>query len=30
VVHCHTWFSMWGRILAKIGYGVPVEVGDTS
>jgi hypothetical protein len=24
VVHCHTWFSMRGRILAKIGCGVPV------
>ncbi|HSO24782.1 MAG TPA: glycogen synthase [Chondromyces sp.] len=26
VVHCHTWYSMWGGILAKIGYGVPLVI----
>lgn len=26
VVHCHTWYSMWGGILAKICYGVPLVV----
>lgn len=24
VVHCHTWYSMWGGILAKIAYGLPL------
>jgi alpha-maltose-1-phosphate synthase len=24
VVHCHTWYSMWGGILAKIAYGIPL------
>jgi len=26
VVHCHTWYSMWGGILAKICYGVPLVI----
>lgn len=24
VVHCHTWYSMAGGLLAKFGYGVPL------
>ena len=24
LVHCHTWYAMFGGILAKIGYGVPL------
>lgn len=24
VVHCHTWYSHFGGILAKIGYGIPL------
>ncbi len=24
VVHCHTWYSAWGGILAKLAYGVPL------
>jgi glycogen synthase len=24
IVHCHTWYSMWGGILAKIAYGIPL------
>ena len=26
VVHCHTWYSMWGGVLAKICYGIPLVV----
>ncbi|MBU0674474.1 MAG: glycogen synthase [Proteobacteria bacterium] len=26
VVHCHTWYAMWGGILAKICYGVPLVI----
>jgi glycogen synthase len=26
VVHCHTWYSHFGGILAKIGYGIPLVV----
>lgn len=26
VVHCHTWYSHWGGILAKLNYGVPLVV----
>jgi glycogen synthase len=26
VVHCHTWYSLWGGILAKICYGVPLVI----
>ncbi|HSL17035.1 MAG TPA: glycogen synthase [Methylomirabilota bacterium] len=26
VVHCHTWYSMFGGIVARIGYGVPLVV----
>ncbi|MEW6221261.1 MAG: glycogen synthase, partial [Thermodesulfobacteriota bacterium] len=24
VVHCHTWYTMWGGIVAKLGYGTPL------
>ena len=24
IVHCHTWYSMWGGILARLGYGIPL------
>jgi len=24
VVHCHTWYSHWGGILAKLNYGIPL------
>jgi alpha-maltose-1-phosphate synthase len=24
VVHCHTWYSHWGGILAKLNYGLPL------
>ena len=24
VVHCHTWYAMWGGVLAKIAYGTPL------
>ncbi len=24
LVHCHTWYSNWGGILAKLNYGVPL------
>jgi len=23
VVHCHTWYALWGGILAKLCYGIP-------
>jgi len=26
VVHCHTWYSLWGGILAKLNYGLPLVV----
>lgn len=26
IVHCHTWYSHFGGILAKIGYGIPLVV----
>jgi starch synthase len=26
VVHCHTWYSHFGGILAKMGYGIPLVV----
>ncbi|MCX7869813.1 MAG: glycogen synthase, partial [Terrimicrobiaceae bacterium] len=26
VVHCHTWYSHWGGILAKIAYGLPLVI----
>jgi len=26
VVHCHTWYSHWGGILAKMNYGLPLVV----
>ena len=26
VVHCHTWYSHWGGILAKLNYGIPLVV----
>lgn len=26
VVHCHTWYSMFGGILAKLLYGIPLVV----
>jgi glycogen synthase len=26
VVHCHSWYAMWGGILAKICYGVPLVI----
>lgn len=26
VVHCHTWYSHYGGILAKLGYGIPLVV----
>src|SRR6185503_3209150 len=26
VVHCHTWYTHFGGILAKIGYGIPLVV----
>lgn len=24
IVHCHTWYSHWGGILAKLNYGIPL------
>jgi len=24
LVHCHTWYSHWGGILAKLNYGIPM------
>ncbi|MFH1760830.1 MAG: glycogen synthase [bacterium] len=26
VVHCHTWYSHFGGILAKMGYGIPLVI----
>jgi starch synthase len=26
VVHCHTWYSHFGGIVAKLGYGIPLVV----
>ncbi len=26
VVHCHTWYTHFGGILAKLGYGIPLVV----
>lgn len=26
VVHCHTWYSMFGGVVAKIAYGLPLVV----
>lgn len=26
IVHCHTWYSHWGGILAKLNYGLPLVV----
>lgn len=26
VVHCHTWYAMWGGILAKLNSGIPLVV----
>jgi glycogen synthase len=26
LVHCHTWYSHWGGILAKINFGIPLVV----
>jgi starch synthase len=26
LVHCHTWYSNWGGILAKLNYGLPLVV----
>jgi glycogen synthase len=26
VVHCHTWYSHWGGLLAKLNYGIPLVV----
>ncbi len=26
LVHCHTWYSHWGGILAKLNYGIPLVV----
>ncbi|MBU4068921.1 MAG: glycogen synthase [Proteobacteria bacterium] len=26
IVHCHTWYTLFGGILAKIGYGLPLVV----
>jgi alpha-maltose-1-phosphate synthase len=26
VVHCHTWYTLFGGILAKIGYGLPLVI----
>jgi glycogen synthase, Corynebacterium family len=26
VVHCHTWYSHWGGLLAKLNYGLPLVV----
>ena len=26
LVHCHTWYSHWGGILAKLNYGVPLVI----
>jgi starch synthase len=26
IVHCHTWYSMWGGIMAKLCYGIPLVI----
>jgi starch synthase len=26
VAHCHTWYSHWGGILARLAYGIPLVV----
>ena len=26
IVHCHTWYSHWGGILAKLNYGIPLVI----
>ncbi|MBA2431848.1 MAG: glycogen synthase [Chthoniobacterales bacterium] len=26
LVHCHTWYSHWGGILAKLNYGIPLVI----
>jgi alpha-maltose-1-phosphate synthase len=26
IVHCHTWYTLFGGILAKIGYGLPLVI----
>ncbi len=26
LVHCHTWYSHWGGILAKLNYGLPLVI----
>jgi hypothetical protein len=26
VVHCHTWYSHFGGILAKLNYGIPLVI----
>ncbi len=26
LVHCHTWYSHWGGILAKMNYGIPLVI----
>jgi glycogen synthase len=26
LVHCHTWYSHWGGILAKLTYGIPLVI----
>jgi alpha-maltose-1-phosphate synthase len=26
IVHCHTWYSHWGGILAKKNYGIPLVI----
>jgi glycogen synthase len=26
LLHCHTWYSHWGGILAKLNYGIPLVI----
>ncbi|MGI8436036.1 MAG: glycogen synthase, partial [Chthoniobacterales bacterium] len=26
LVHCHTWYSHWGGVLAKLNYGIPLVI----
>jgi starch synthase len=26
IIHCHTWYSMWGGIMAKLCYGIPLVI----
>lgn len=26
IVHCHTWYSHWGGIVAKLNYGIPLVI----